>query len=373
MRSLKVTLWQVLVGLLTLAVVWSQDTGSASINGHVQIGENTTQLIAHLYSPKSSIAQQNAQQGESAARRVRVAYVGADGRFQFPGLRSGTYLLEIYSGERLLYQKAVSTEDPQPLEIDLNAPRVFKQRDWRPGDMTADPTSGVFVLDSKGGVSRVYADQQSTHIDTLFRLKAAYQGYAVSASAESVYVAANSPLGCVIVKYTLANKAVAEKLPEARQQCAGIATNGTAIYVTMPQRNEIWVLESWEASSYRRWSVSGSQTLGSIVFDHFGNRLIVADHSGNAYGVSISDGASQSLASDLGWVNAIAAAEKHILVATGTKILSLARADNRGELPPPSLQSLTGGHIVGVAVDANDKAWFADWDKQLVEGALALN
>jgi hypothetical protein len=38
-----------------------------------------------------------------------------------------------------------------------------------------------------------------------------------------------------------------------------------------------------------------------------------------------------------------------------------------------SLQSLTGGHIVGVAVDATDKAWFADFDKELVQGPLPLN
>ena len=72
-------------------------------------------------------------------------------------------------------------------------------------------------------------------------------------------------------------------------------------------------------------------------------------------------------------VQSIATSRLHILLASGEKILFLARSDNRGENPPAGLQSLTGGHIVGVAVDATDSLWFADYDKKLVAGPFPLS
>src|SRR5437016_875014 len=98
---------QMFVVLVCLATVWPQDMGSASITGRVQLDQSTTSLIARLYSPKSedSQNQQTVPRGEAASHRVRIAFVGADGRFEFPSLQRGSYLLEIYSGERLLYQK----------------------------------------------------------------------------------------------------------------------------------------------------------------------------------------------------------------------------------------------------------------------------
>jgi hypothetical protein len=81
----------------------------------------------------------------------------------------------------------------------------------------------------------------------------------------------------------------------------------------------------------------------------------------------------QLLASNLGTVQSIATSRYHILVASGKKVLFLARSDNRGENPPAGLQSLTGGHIVGVAVDATDRLWFADYDNKLVAGPFPLS
>jgi hypothetical protein len=49
------------------------------------------------------------------------------------------------------------------------------------------------------------------------------------------------------------------------------------------------------------------------------------------------------------------------------------RFNNRGEAAPAGLQSLTGGHIVGVTVDALDQLWFADYDKKIVEGPFPLS
>ena len=54
-------------------------------------------------------------------------------------------------------------------------------------------------------------------------------------------------------------------------------------------------------------------------------------------------------------------------------MLFLARSDGHGENPPAGLQVLTGGHIVGVAVDASDRLWFTDYDKKIVEGPFPLS
>jgi hypothetical protein len=239
--------------------------------------------------------------------------------------------------------------------------------------LASHPASGVFVLASSGEVSRVVDDQQGARIETLFRLQGSYQGVAIAADAQSVYVAAMSHLGCSVIRYSLSDKKKAERILGMREQCAGIATDGTSIYVTFPQKREIRFQRSWD-SEPRSWSVSDAETLGPISFDGLGNRLIAADDlSGKAYAISTSDGTAHLLASNLGWVNSIAVCRQHILVASGNKILSLNRSDDRGENPPPSLQALKGGHIVGVAVDASDRVWFADYDNELVRGPLPLN
>ncbi len=120
-------------------------------------------------------------------------------------------------------------------------------------------------------------------------------------------------------------------------------------------------------------SVNHAEDLGPITFDPIGKRLIAADHSGKSYAISTTDGSNKLLAADLGWVSSVAASQQHILVASGKKVLSLARSDNHRENPPSGLQSLTGGHIVGIAVDASDSSWFADYDQELVQGPIPLN
>ena len=371
MNSLKGIILLLMVALLCPRTTWGQDLGSAGIAGHIQFGSATTSLIARLYSrfAPNVPAPESAGQAGGTAHTVRVAYIGADGKFEFSGLRPDSYLLEIYSGDRLLYQKVVSTQDPQPLEITL----VFTKKGWQPIDMTLDSNSGVFVLDRSGTVSKLIGDQPGAGIDKLFQLPGAYRGVSVAASGQWVYVAANSAVGCSVFRYALSNKAITQRSLELKKSCVGIATDGTTIYVTLPQANEIRYLSSWDSSSYRSWGVNGANGLGPITFDRIGNRLIVADHDGNAFAVSMSTGAQQLLASNLGWINSLATSRQHILVASGKKVLSLARSDNRGENPPLSLQSLTGGYILGVVVDDGDRVWFADYDKDLVQGPLPLN
>jgi len=142
--------------------------------------------------------------------------------------------------------------------------------------------------------------------------------------------------------------------------------------VTLPDRKEILYFDSWDASSTHSWPLTGDGSPGFLTFDPIGQRLIVADDRGTAFAISIPDGKRQELASNLGAVQSIATSQFHILVASGTKVLFLARSDNHGENPPADLQTLTGGHIVGVAVDAADKLWFADYDKKVVEGPFPL-
>jgi hypothetical protein len=367
--SSKRFLLQLAAILVFLSAAWSKDTGSATLTGHIQFNQSTVGLVARLYSPKSSITTQQAQ---SDARRVRVAFIGADGQFQFSGLQSSSYLLEIYAGQQLLYQKVVSTQDPQPLEIELGAP-IFKKKNWRPSDMTADPTAGVFVLDHEGGISRLTANPQAAKIDLLFRLKPTYRGNALAATSDSIYVVAQSDLGCSLIRFSLSNRKTNERLLGPKLTCTGIAANGTTLYVTTPESNEICVLASWDKSSCRGWTVGNTQTQGPMTFDRIGNRLLLGDQSGNLYAVSVADGSNQLLTSGLGWIASIAASQAHILIGSGSTVFSFSRADNQRETPPSSLQSLTGGHIVGLAVDGSGSAWFADWDKELVEGPLPLN
>jgi hypothetical protein len=315
-----------------------------------------------------------------ASRRVRVASIGPDGRFEFPGLRPGSYLLEIYSGDRLLYQKVVSTQDTQPIEITFavqpgrsKSAAVFKRKGWQPTDLTSNAASGVFVLDNNGGVSKLEQNQNGPQIEALFRTAGNTQLLSVAASADSVYALASPSIGCTVYRYSPASKAVTQRLLAPNERCFGVATDGTALYFTMPARNEIWYLDSWDSQSLHRWSLTDITEPGYLIYDNAGRRLIVADTSGKAYAVSLGNGKTQFLASNLGVVQSMTTSKSHILAASGTKILFLARSDNHGENPPPALQSLTGGHIVGVTVDVNDAVWFADYDKKLVEGPIPLN
>ena len=64
-------------------------------------------MTARLYFPKA------------AKRSALLAYADAEGRFQFVNLDGGGYLLEIYLGDKLLYQKVVELRSNQNLDIIL--------------------------------------------------------------------------------------------------------------------------------------------------------------------------------------------------------------------------------------------------------------
>ncbi len=250
---------------------------------------------------------------------------------------------------------------------------TIKAKDWRPGDLALNATSGMFVLDSDGRVSRLSTGLQDTaRVEKIFRLERVYFGIAVAASTDSVYVAANSKLGCSVFRYSLATKAVGRRLVAPLEDCGGIATDGTAIYVTLSRRNEVRWWDSWSGQTSHSWSLAESSSPGYITFDSIGHRLIVADAAGRAYTIELSDGKSQLLSSNLGYVTSMATSRFYVLVASGNKVLFLARSDGRGVNPPDSARTLTGGHIVGVAVDESDRMWYADYDNKCVRGPVPL-
>jgi hypothetical protein len=260
-----------------------------------------------------------------------------------------------------------------PQDNAQSPPTILQAKDWQPADLTFNPSLGLFALDSRGGVSRLLIDQGSPRIENLFRLKSAYSGYALSASATSVFVSSGSSLGCTVFKYDISSKTVSQRLVAVKERCIGIAADGTGgFYVTVPDRKEIRYWDRWDDPSVRSWDFVDTDSLGNLVFDSVGHRVIVADASGNAYAISVPDGKKQRLASNLGVVTSIAASRFHIILASGKSVLFLGRSDSHGENPPAGLQQLTGGHIVGVAVDASDDLWFADYDKKLVKGPFSL-
>lgn len=261
-----------------------------------------------------------------------------------------------------------------PAASSAQSPRTkFEKAGWQPADLTINPTSGLFALDSSGGVSRLIADQKEPRIENLFRVEGSSKGTTLAASSDSVFVTATSQLGCTVYRYSLATKVVSKRLLAVHEFCLGVATDGNTLYLTLPDRKEIKYWDSWDAASPKTWSLDQIGKPGTLVFDVTGHRLIVTDDSGKAYAVSIPGGKTQLLASDLGYVQSIAASRFEIIAASGTKLLFASRFEKRGEAPPAGLGSLTGGHIVGVAVGALDELWFADYDKKLVEGPFPLS
>lgn len=253
-------------------------------------------------------------------------------------------------------------------------PRIkFEKKGWDIDDLTSNSISGIFAMESDGEVSKLSIGSKGTaKVETLFRLPSAYEAHSISASSDAIFVSSQRGQGCIVHRYSLATKQLNQKVMSDSDRCFGIATDGRAVYVSLPDRNEIRYWDTWDAPSTNTWSVAGAKSPGYLFFDGRGNRLLLADADGRAYAISVPAGESQPLASNLGYVNGIAASQFQTLVASGDKVLFLARSDNHGENPPPGLQSFPGGRIVGVAVDADDNLWIADYDLKVVEGPFPL-
>lgn len=251
---------------------------------------------------------------------------------------------------------------------------IFEAKGWRPEDLAFNSNSGMFVLDATGAVSRVAVDQQGVpHIEKLFKLDLDISGNALAADAQSVFVTSTAVPGCTIYRYSLVTKTLSRRrLFSPDESCVGIASDGKSVYLTVPSRGEIRYFESWDASSSHSLSFSTITHPSILAFDNVGYRLIVYSN-GSVYAISLPDHKRQLLASDLEDVSFISASRFYVLLASGKRIIFLARSDNHRENPPAILQSLKKGEIAGIVIDPNDQLWIADSDRKLVTGPFLLN
>jgi hypothetical protein len=245
---------------------------------------------------------------------------------------------------------------------------------WQPSDLASNQTSGLFALDSSGGVSKLEPAQPgSGAIEKLFQISRNESGYELAASADSVFVAVGLKRGCKVYRYSLATKTATSRVLAVNERCVGIATDGTAVYVTMPEQKEIRYWDTWDASGWHSWPLGELGAPGYLGFDRDGHRLIVADSlSGAAFSVSIPEGRTQRISGNLGFVQSIAVSRFHILFASGKKVLFISRSDNHGENPPAGWPPLPDGNLVGAAVDSSQKLWVADYDNKMVTGPFPL-
>jgi hypothetical protein len=302
-----------------------------------------------------------------------VTKTDSAGHFALSDLKTDAVLLSIERDGRLLFRAIVSSRTQSPLTINLPTP-IRKTKSWLPVDLTSDVESGIFVLDRDNRVSKITVDSIGSHLESVLVLPQGYDLSAITASQQSVLVTGNNNLGCTIFRYSLATKLLTSKLISGRGSCSGLAIDGEVVYVVFTDKKVVNYWKSWDAGLYKTWSFVEMQAPGPLVLDRIGHQLLLADTlTGKLYSVSITDGRSKMLADKIGWANALAADSKHIAIASGKKILFISRTDYRGEDPPANLQSLTGGHIVGLAIDGAGRLWFADYDRHLVQGPLSIN
>ena len=302
-----------------------------------------------------------------------VTKTDSKGHFVLSDLKTDLVLLSIERDGSLLFRAIVPSKTQSPLNISLPTP-IRKTGSWTPVDLASGAGSDVFVLDRDNGVSKVTVDSEGSHLESVFVLPQVYSLSSIAVAQQSVFVTGNNSLGCTVFRYSLATKSLASKAVLAHGSCAGIAIDGEVVYVVFTSKKEVKYWKSWAAGSYKAWPLVEMQTPGPLFLDQIGQQLLLADTStGRLYSVSITDGKSKVLADNVGWATALAADSKHIVIASGKKILFISRSDYRGEDPPTNLRSLTGGQIVGLAIDGTGRLWFADYDKHLVQGPLSIN
>jgi hypothetical protein len=223
-------------------------------------------------------------------------------------------------------------------------------------------------------VSKINIDQQGIHLTTLFRLSGSDRPEAVTANAQSIFVSSNNnQLGCRVYQYSFASGRTVPRLVAVKQDCASITTDGTAVYLLLPGREEVLYWPKWDSPSPQGWPVPQIEGRGVLEFDRSGGMLIFAAESGTAYTISIPGHKVQPLASNVGVVHSVATSPDHILLASGNKVLFYGRGDHHGESPPAAMRSLPGGLITGVAVDTTPSAWIADFDNGVIQGPSPLN
>ena len=134
---------------------------------------------------------------------------------------------------------------------------VFRTRDSQPADLTSNPSAGLFLLDKAGAVSKLIPNQQgSGDVQRLFQIPRSFSVYAITATADTVFAAAGSRLGCTVYKYSLASRTTTSLLLAIRERCVGVADDGSNLYLTFPERREIRYWDKWDASSSHTWTLN---------------------------------------------------------------------------------------------------------------------
>jgi hypothetical protein len=302
-----------------------------------------------------------------------VTKTDSNGYFALSDLKTDPILLSIELDGKLLFRAIVPSRPQSPLNISLPTP-IRKTGSWVPVDLASGTGSTVFVLDRDNAVSKITVDSRGSRLESVFVLPQSHALSAIAASQQSVLVTGNNGADCSIFRYSIETKSLSSKTISGQGSCAGIATDGNVLYVVFTDRKEIKFWKSWDSGSYGLWRFDDMRTPGPLFLDESGHQLLLADTStGTLYSVSVTDGKAKMVATNIGWAAALAANSKHIAIASGKKILFVSRADYRGEDPPTNLKSLTGGNIVGLAIDGKGRLWFADYDKHLVQGPVSIN
>jgi hypothetical protein len=257
------------------------------------------------------------------------------------------------------------------LSISKPTRQTYRQAGWTPVDLTSQGAM-VIALDASRGVSSIYSDAQGPHISPLFKVPEGLQAGAVTADSSSIYVSTNSQLGCTVIRYSMSSHAIDQWLIASRKRCVGIASDGSTVYVTLPDDRAILKAGGWKVQS-STWDTSNVSSLGSLIYDRLGGRLIAASEDGNAYAISQSNGSASLLTRNLGFVQSLASSSQYFMAASGKVVLFRKRADNSGINPPAGVSPFPGGVLVGVTVDLADKLWVADYTNKLIEGPYSLN
>jgi len=256
----------------------------------------------------------------------------------------------------------------------LPAPAEYDQNGWHPLDLAFDPSAGLFVLDRDGKILKITQDQSGIHLQQLFQLPGALRPDAIAASQDSVYVSSNGPTGCNIFQYSFANRRPSQRnVSGGTQGCYGIATYGAGLFVAFPSNQEVRYWPAWSSQTTRSFTLPEAVPNCVLHYDVYGQRLLYAGPTGNAFAMSLDTGRWSKITSNLGYVNSIAVTPASLLFASGGKVLFVARANNSGLNPPPGMASLGAGMVSGIAVDSTNAAWITDYDKSSIRGPFALN
>jgi hypothetical protein len=306
-----------------------------------------------------------------------VTKTDSSGHFVLSDLKTSAVLLSIERDGKLVFRTIVSLPAQSPLNISLATP-ISKSQNWRPADLAADEGPGVFVLDTRNSVSRITVSSDGTHLEPVFSVPPVFDVGSIAASQQFVFATANNRLGCSIFRYSLATKSISAKAIINQGFCTGIAVEGETLYVVFSGQNgakhEVKYWKSWAANSHQAWSLDSMQSPGPLFLDRVSHQLLLADTSNGAlYSLSIADGKLKKLVDNIGSANQLTADSRHVIIASGKKLLVVSRANYRGESPPINLQSLTGGNISGVAIDGTGRLWYADLDNHLVQGPLSID